>query len=375
MMESAVLWQNDAETVFLIDIPTSIERAQTSKAESWPFRLVSRAPLTEAFAVAEARSPEAQQRLERSQSLTVSVDLLEAAVAEIRAAHIGSWCLDRVVRDIIEEGETKTMLPPAVGWSQNAPVRLVTKEHDVRHHADLLQRVVRNGLDSRVLIPVHESGTGYLIPSAAAFFMSKVTADAALQLSIAAAQDEGVKGEFDLIIMDPPWPNRSVRRGRQYQTADDPFDALQIVLPTLMSSRTVVACWVTNKAAVRKSVLAAFEYWDVDLVEEWIWIKTTIQGQYVVPLTSLWKRPYEVLLIGRHSASTEKVVRRCFVAVPDLHSRKPNLQKHLQSLLRCPESCRTLEIFARNLSAETWAWGDQCLKFAETAAWTPCHEA
>lgn len=118
---------------------------------------------------------------------------------------------------------------------------------------------------------------------------------------------------------------------------------------------------------VRAEVEKAFEEWNVRLCEEWIWAKVTTEGECVSELDGVWRKPYEVLLLGMRDDESgdgvveEKVKRRVIVGVPDLHSRKPCLKTLLEPLL--PQGYRALEIFARNLTQGWCAWGNEVLKF------------
>ncbi len=54
-------------------------------------------------------------------------------------------------------------------------------------------------------------------------------------------------------------------------------------------------------------------------------------------------------------------------AVPDVHSRKPNLRQLFDEIL--PPGYAALEVFARNLTAGWWSWGDDVLHFQHTSHW------
>lgn len=115
-----------------------------------------------------------------------------------------------------------------------------------------------------------------------------------------------------------------------------------------------------------------FEQWGVVLVEEWIWLKTTKCGEPICALDSTWRKPYEVLLVGRRGGAVDgEVKRRVMVGVPDLHSRKPNLKSVFErvSLLEKDVQVDCLEIFARNLTAGWWGWGNEVLKFQMEECW------
>jgi N6-adenosine-specific RNA methylase IME4 len=55
-----------------------------------------------------------------------------------------------------------------------------------------------------------------------------------------------------------------------------------------------------------------------------------------------------------------------------VHSRKPNLRGLFEELL--PERYEALEVFARNLTAGWWAWGDEVLLFQKRECWVEAGE-
>jgi N6-adenosine-specific RNA methylase IME4 len=184
--------------------------------------------------------------------------------------------------------------------------------------------------------------------------------------------------KFNLITMDPPWPNRSARRKSSYATSYSSSD-IQVLLSSIpikdhLAEEGLMAVWVTNKPAFRDMLLkegGLFDEWGIELVEEWVWVKVTVGGDTICALDSLWRKPYEILLIGRknrNGAKQVEVKRRVIVAVPDLHSRKPNLKVLFERLMG-KEKYEALEIFARNLTAGWWAWGDETLKFQTDEHW------
>lgn len=178
-----------------------------------------------------------------------------------------------------------------------------------------------------------------------------------------------------------------------------------------MSPSCVVGVWITNKPSIRETVLdpseGVFAAWGAELVEEWVWMKTTARGEPVSSLEGVWRRPYEVLLVGRRrkdgmsgtrggegfweeglgedgddGEGERKVKRRVILGVPDLHSRKPCLKGLMEEILLRDHhhhhghhhhdgrtGYRALEVFARNLVAGWWSWGDECLKFNWEGYW------
>lgn len=235
----------------------------------------------------------------------------------------------------------------------------------------ITNRLIRNPYPA--LMSLQCSGVDYKIPPNSKFLLSKIEDPTAPTFSMAALTVYPISsatagpGQFDFVLLDPPWENRSVRRSTKYDTMHDsgPMVVLRAILGQHVAPGALVACWITNKASVRETALEAFQTWDVQLIEEWAWLKTTVGGLPVTQIDGLWRKPYEVLLLGRKGSdelqgSYSDVRRRVIVAVPDLHSRKPHLKCLIEPFLE--RNYRALEIFARNLTAEWWSWGDEVLK-------------
>jgi N6-adenosine-specific RNA methylase IME4 len=173
----------------------------------------------------------------------------------------------------------------------------------------------------------------------------------------------------------------------------------------------IVGIWVTNHpkylSFVQDKLLGA---WGLEKVGVWCWVKVTSGGgegggvEPVVPfvLGKRHRKPYEILIIGKRKElmrayeglneiaegvdgkegqDTEQKVevkrkfefpeRRMLVSVPSrYHSRKPFLgpllEPYLPTLEEGQERCR-VEMFARNLLPGWTSWGNEVLKFNETA--------
>jgi N6-adenosine-specific RNA methylase IME4 len=122
----------------------------------------------------------------------------------------------------------------------------------------------------------------------------------------------------------------------------------------------------------------------LEIFELWIWNKITENGELVSPLDGLWRKPYEILVLGRPKMNTEErkePIKRIIAAVPDEHSRKPNLIELIELLFFYDEeqeaqdtatnikSYTALEVFARNLTAGWCACGNDVLKFNADQWW------
>ena len=269
--------------------------------------------------------------------------------------------------------------------------------------------------------------------------------------------------KFNLILFDPPWPNRSVKRSRKYQTQEwygmeDLSEWMQSVLtgheyrcpviplglgapvttppappkmePSLISEDGFAAIWITNSESARRIAYEVLIESGHDIFEEWVWLKVTANGQPVSPVDGIWRKPYEILVIGRQrkpvpedtsvpdtvevtvtvdpaavdfartqecslnnsllpghgrDVSPDEIRRRVIAAVPDLHSRKPNLKSLFERILFTsntetsesqpePMQYSAMEVFARNLTAEWWACGNEVMKFNARDCWVESDE-
>lgn len=188
--------------------------------------------------------------------------------------------------------------------------------------------------------------------------------------------------QFELIILDPPWPNRSATRKNSYSTCYDSRSIRDLLsslpLKGKLATGGTIAIWVTNKRAFRDMIVGEgglFDEWGVQFYEELTWLKVTRHGEPVYSLSpqtmDAWSRkPWECLLVGRRNIDSSpntkaELKKRTIVAVPDFHSRKPNLRE----LFPKEAEGEVLEIFARNLTAGWWAWGNEVLKFQAEECW------
>ncbi|KAF4952176.1 hypothetical protein FGADI_6972 [Fusarium gaditjirri] len=182
---------------------------------------------------------------------------------------------------------------------------------------------------------------------------------------------------FDLVVLDPPWPNRSARRKTdKYATVSNLKEMrdllLQIPLASHLAPDGLAAVWVTNKHSIHDflaSPTGLFAAWGLEVVTEWTWLKVAASGEPLYNIESTWRKPWEKLIIAKRigSKKPDALESKVIVAVPDVHSRKPNLQGLFRDVIG--KECLGLEIFARNLTAGWWAWGDEVLRFQQTEHW------
>ncbi|KAM4841312.1 N(6)-adenine-specific methyltransferase METTL4 isoform 3-T8 [Thomomys bottae] len=180
--------------------------------------------------------------------------------------------------------------------------------------------------------------------------------------------------KFDLIVIDPPWQNKSVKRSNRYSYLSS-LQIKQIPIPELAAPHCLVVTWVTNRQKHLRFVKEElYPSWSVEMLAEWHWVKITTSGEFVFPLDSLHKKPYEVLILGRVQEKTALPLRNTDVKVlpiPDhklivsvpcvLHSHKPPLAEVLKDYIKTDGEC--LELFARNLQPGWTSWGNEVLKY------------
>uniref|UniRef100_A0A087YGI0 Methyltransferase 4, N6-adenosine n=1 Tax=Poecilia formosa TaxID=48698 RepID=A0A087YGI0_POEFO len=242
-------------------------------------------------------------------------------------------------------------------WTQS----LLTEE-GVASHVDLFSQVTENSEAWAAVVPL--MGEEYIIPHDTAFLLSDFTR---IQPLVQCGR------RFDVIVIDPPWENKSVKRSRRYSSL--PSSQLKrLPVPLLGSPGCLVVTWVTNRPSHLRFVRdELYPHWGVEVVAEWFWVKVTTSGEFVFPLDSPHKKPYEVLVLGRYRPANDHTSplqtanvpvedKRLIVSVPSaLHSQKPSLSEVLKLYVGAEAKC--LELFARSLQPGWTSWGNEVLKF------------
>lgn len=416
-VQSAILYQNPEKTITLLDIPKSISQAQGTFASPCTKTIYSSPPLEAPYPSTEPKSEAAKanvmHRMETNLAEYPEVFLLQA-LDEIKTNYDGEWCLprqvsphtsirqrgkrkfshDQVANDVAAVVEPVIELPMQHNLWNGKPNRgtIVLNKDVVNNFSDALRvthQFVHNPHSTPTSLLVKSAEQTYSIPPGSAFYLANINERSVAEFSTATRSffptptASAGPGQFDLVLLDPPWDNRSVRRSREYSTigqGSDPMVALQDVLGTHIAPQALVACWTTTKSSSREHAIEAFAEWGVELVEEWTWLKTTISGQPVTDIKGLWRKPYEVLLLGRKSNLMPgaldgscpvecEVIQKTIVAMPDFHSRKPCLKGLLEQMIAEPTNYRALEIFARNLTSGWCSWGNEPIKYNWQGYW------
>ncbi|KAM0240663.1 hypothetical protein ACHAPO_002564 [Fusarium lateritium] len=322
---SSVLFESPDKSLIILDIPTTLEESQVLPSQIPRRRIVSAEPPATPYP-----TPEPRQHGRGDHSALVSP---AAQLAELMTAATVSSALEDL----------------SSSYSYSGP-----------YHRDRL-------IQSQ--------------PPPAASILPPLLPDKAEPLhgSIEALRDSfhSSAPKFDLVVLDPPWPNRSVRRMKdQYATvlnlAEMSNLLLQIPLPAHLTPDGLVAMWITNKHSIHDFLISPtglFASWGLELVTEWTWLKVATSGEPLYDIESTWRKPWEKLIIAKRigSKKPEALKPKVIVAVPDVHSRKPNLRDLFQDVLG--KECLGLEIFARNLTAGWWSWGNETLRFQQPEHW------
>ncbi len=232
-----------------------------------------------------------------------------------------------------------------------------------------------------------QSGQEYCftIPPRSTLSLSDVTQSHVFRASLRDITNEfALRRHFDLVLLDPPWPNRSAKRkkGTYEQVGGMPRIIkllLKMDIDSYLEHNALVGIWITNKDSLRDHVLGPgglFDAWNVVLIEEWIWIKTTSKGEPMLDIDDPMRKPYEVLLLARAAPTSwttmqpPPVKRRVIAAVPDVHSRKPCLKALFEAYMTLPSDYRALEVFARHLVTGWTSWGNEVLLYQHDRYWT-----
>ncbi|KAF7196615.1 N(6)-adenine-specific DNA methyltransferase METTL4 [Pseudocercospora fuligena] len=454
-MASVIIWQNAEQDVTVLDLPRSISAAQGDSGHPFTDILRSTQPLEHPYVTNEPASEKARAKL-RGNTVDETLhaeyrDILQQALKQVREHHEhhnGIWCHPRPLVNDHDDARPakKRKLSNGVGDSIASNNAILANPVNADLGLDFLEKATnleagnftsqlhaKTGWCSQVVNHQHgeralrwnsasparleltcgDEKHNFRIPPGSTAFLGDCSEVRLFHNEVRhQAQDQDTKRHFDFVLLDPPWPNRSVKRSRKtpgtaYQTLstlDDVYNLLVgMDLDMLMAEDCLVGIWITNKASVRDLVLneeyGIFATWDIKLEEEWLWLKTTTSGDPITPLDSAWRKPYEVLLLGRkqrrrlaaHSTvstsgehanvdgdmhksdkvamSADECKRRVLISVPDLHSRKPCLKQLMEPIMTDLENHRALEVFARHLVSGWWSWGNECLKFNWDGYW------
>lgn len=189
--------------------------------------------------------------------------------------------------------------------------------------------ILKGGNTSDVSIVVQIQNSEYLIPPRCTFYNNDIR-------GINKFFD--MNQSFDLVVIDPPWWNKSVRRikrtskisGYNMMTNNEICD---IPIEKLINHNSIVIIWCTNAESNQNDVTNLFiPKWNLKLVALIPWLKITKSAE---PVTNFQingcKQPYEKVYIACHErregVNMENIENlKLIVSVPSLiHSHKPCL--------------------------------------------------
>ncbi|KAG7398368.1 Methyltransferase-like protein 4 [Phytophthora boehmeriae] len=179
-------------------------------------------------------------------------------------------------------------------------------------------------------------------------------------------------GRHKLIVMDPPWHNKSVSRGKRYQTFDH-TQLLEIDVPHIADlDDCILAVWVTNKPTYMTFLLEqALPAWGFTFHACWYWLKLAKSGDLVTPLDSTHRLPVETMVVAYRGKDPEHEQRlrhrlgeqmRIVLSIPLRHSWKPPPECFFDEDVVSPTD-KKIELFARELRPHWTSVGNEVLKF------------
>ncbi|XP_024521979.1 methyltransferase-like protein 2 isoform X2 [Selaginella moellendorffii] len=201
------------------------------------------------------------------------------------------------------------------------------------------------------------AGSDFLLPKNSRFLMTDFS-------EIHRLIPDSPSTGYNLIIIDPPWENKSVHRRSIYPTLPNKY-LMSLPLQQLVhSSGALIGLWITNREKLHQFVeKELFPAWKLIPVGVWYWLKITDAGAMVSELDLNHHKPYECLLVAGTLMQDHNDVphRRVAITVPGQHSRKPPLGVLLADF--APKPVRALELFAREMNANWTSWGNEPLRF------------
>jgi hypothetical protein len=198
-MESSVLFKSSDNTVVVIDIPRTLEEAQVLPGQTISRRIVSSRPVGEPWQVPEPKKDIAKYVAPSAAvAELMTLGSVKAALKTARADHDGPWYLPRVTHK-----QAKELDPPVTGGvdaDENG-------NGTANANANATQSQKRKYTPSS-LSPEEDSKDGTsrspFIPEQSYHLPGTIESQREVFLQNAP--------QFDLIILDPPWPSRSVKR-------------------------------------------------------------------------------------------------------------------------------------------------------------------
>lgn len=188
---------------------------------------------------------------------------------------------------------------------------------------------------------------------------------------------------YDLIVLDPPWRNKYIRRLKRakqslgYAMLDNEQLAL-LPLHQLIHMNSLVAIWCTNSTLHQQTLeTLLLPRWNLRFLHKLRWYKLNTKHQLIREVQQAdvaQKQPYEMLYLACHADSdveyaSELKQTEILLSVPSIvHSHKPPLLEwllpHLQ-LVPGQTKPNCLELFARYLQPQFTSIGLEVFKLMD----------
>ncbi|KHN81297.1 Methyltransferase-like protein 4 [Toxocara canis] len=172
---------------------------------------------------------------------------------------------------------------------------------------------------------------------------------------------------FDVIIMDPPWMNKSVKRKKSYAIFDDERDLLELRINELLSDNGLLAIWVTNDKKLKRYVKDIIESYGLVRLAYCHWLKVTTSGEPICKFQPHHKVPFETFVLACREpfigSYTGKVKQNfLLISTPSaIHSKKPPLLAVFKAM-HLVEDGNCLELYGRYLLPNTTTIGFEAVK-------------
>eukprot|EP00088_Acartia_fossae_P046029 TRINITY_DN4964_c0_g1_i9.p1 TRINITY_DN4964_c0_g1~~TRINITY_DN4964_c0_g1_i9.p1 ORF type:complete len:354 (+),score=31.03 TRINITY_DN4964_c0_g1_i9:113-1174(+) len=185
--------------------------------------------------------------------------------------------------------------------------------------------------------------------------------------------------KFDVILMDPPWENKHVKRAKLagsggYQMLDN-MDIQKIPVDKFLSEKGIVVIWCSNNIRHREAVSTWLRTWSLKQIAKLYWLKVTKHGELVCDFSS-HKNPHEIIIIATNKDNLTWTTS----GVPDnlvvmsqpsgIHSHKPPLSDLIDKYF--PGLERRVELFARYLQPNWFSLGNEACKLNHKSLYQSC---
>ena len=270
-------------------------------------------------------------------------------------------------RNLFSELAHARLTPELVG-DNNSKVRRLVAEIPGFEHPAPGDKLISFSNESDEAKRLQLSGKSFIIPARSRLLLGDIAESIPLLVA------ERVK--FEVIVMDPPWENKHVRRelergnGYAMETNDALFEKLKI--PELLNRENGhLFIWCTNTPRHQEAVRNWIDLWGLELRSTWYWLKVTKTGETVCAMESVHKKPYEVIFLASSKGNEVEAgflrKEQLISSVPSgVQSVKPPLCQILSKIIPKFESMHCLEIFGRNLLPNWTTVGNECLRFQDT---------